>query len=259
MRWSAPWLHSPGAIVPGVNDRGAVLFDFHGTLAQVEAAVTWVREAALACGVTLNPADATALAGRLVAAGRAGGPPPQRVPAHLAEAWADRDLTAEAHRAAYTGLAAQVECAIDGLPEALYERVRRADGWSAYADAAPTLAALRDAGMPVAVVSNIGFDLRPICRAFGWADLISAYVLSYEVGHRKPDPAIFEHACAVLGVRPEAALMVGDTAADTAAARIGCRTQLVPAAAPGTTNNLAAVLNILGWPRAGGRAVSSMP
>jgi HAD superfamily hydrolase (TIGR01509 family) len=226
-----------------VLDR-AVLFDFHGTLAQVEDSVTWVEKAAAARGVTLERDHATALADRLVEAGRAGGPPPHRVPPYLAQAWADRDLTAEAHRAAYTGLAALVECEIDGLPEALYDRIRRPEGWTAYADTAPTLAALREAGVPVAVVSNIGFDLRPICRALGLHDLITAYVLSYEIGVCKPDPAIFEHACATLGVPPEATLMVGDTAADAAAAQIGCRTHLVPAAGPGSTNNLTEVLHL---------------
>jgi hypothetical protein len=62
----------------------AVLFDFHGTLAQVEDPVDWVLAAATACGATLDPARATGLADRLVAAGRAGGPLPARVPPHLA-------------------------------------------------------------------------------------------------------------------------------------------------------------------------------
>ncbi len=50
--------------------------------------------------------------------------------------------------------------------------------------------------MPVAVVSNIGFDLRPLCAALGFAELVDAFVLSYEVGRCKPDPAIFLQACA---------------------------------------------------------------
>ena len=78
-----------------------------------------------ACGTTLDRGRATALADRLVTAGRAGGPRPDRVPPHLAEVWADRDLTAHAHRAAYTGLAATVAAGIDGLAEALYERLLR--------------------------------------------------------------------------------------------------------------------------------------
>ncbi|MBQ1070885.1 haloacid dehalogenase, partial [Micromonospora sp. D75] len=83
----------------------AVLFDFHGTLAQVEEPLTWVLAAASACGVELDRIRATSLADRLLTAGRAGGPLPARVPPRLAELWGDRDLYPQAHRGAYTGLA----------------------------------------------------------------------------------------------------------------------------------------------------------
>ena len=234
----------------GVPDQAeppaAVLFDFHGTLAQVEDAITWVTEAAAACGTELDRARATALADRLVTVGRAGGPLPHRVPPHLAEVWADRDLAAHAHRAAYTGLAGLVDCGIDGLPEALYERILRPEGWLAYLDTLPTLKVLHDASVPVALVSNIGFDVRPITEALGVHDMVGAYVLSYEVGRCKPDPAIFEYACAALRVPPERVLMVGDTPADAAAVRAGCRAYLVPAGDPGAVNGLGAVLSLLG-------------
>jgi HAD superfamily hydrolase (TIGR01509 family) len=224
----------------------AVLFDFHGTLAQVEDAVEWVLAAALACGATLERARATVLADRLVTVGRAGGPVPTRVPPHLAEVFADRDLYADAHRAAYTGLAATVGVGVDGIEEALYERLLRPDGWVLYTDTAATLMALREASVPVAVVSNIGFDIRPLFEAWGLAELIDAYVLSYEVGRTKPDPAIFLRACGALGVEPERTLMVGDTPADAGAVRAGCAALVLPAAEPGHANGLAAVLDLAG-------------
>ncbi len=147
----------------------AVLFDFQGTLAQVEDPVDWVIAAAAACGAELDRAKATALADRLVTAGRAGGPPPHRVPPHLAEVWADRDL---------------------------YE-------WLPYADTEPTLRTLHDAGIKVGVVSNIGFDIRPHFAAWSLGGLIDAFVLSYEVGRCKPDPAFFLRACGMVGSEPE--------------------------------------------------------
>ena len=122
------------------------------------------------------------LADRLVTAGGPAGRCPSRVPPHLIEVWAERDLYAHAHRAAYTGLAATVATDVDGLPDALYERVLTPDGWLAYADAAPTLAALRAAGVRTAVVRNIGFDIRPLLDAMGLADMFDAYVLSFEIG-----------------------------------------------------------------------------
>lgn len=227
-----------------------MLFDFHGTLMQVEDSVTWVVAAAAACGTDLDRVRATALADRLVTAGRAGGPLPHRVPPHLAEVWADRDLSGYAHRDAYTGLARTVDPCIDGLPDefydALYDRLLVPEGWLAYADTVDTLRALHEAAVPVAVVSNIGFDIRPIVAAHGFHDLIDAYVLSCEIGRCKPDRAIFEYACAALGVPPEKALMVGDTTADAAAIRAGCRAYLVPTAEAGAANGLGAVLNLTG-------------
>lgn len=222
----------------------AVLFDFHGTLAQVEDAVDWVLAAAAACGATLERARATGLADRLVTAGRAGGPLPARIPPHLAEVWAERDLYEYAHRAAYTGLAATVPAGVDGLADALYERGITAEGWAPFADTAPTLWALHAAGVRVAVVSNIGYDIRPIFQSWGLACLVDAWVLSYEVGRCKPDPGIFLAACAALGVEPEHALMVGDTPADAGAVAAGCATLVLPAGRPGAVNGLGTVLTL---------------
>ncbi len=221
-----------------------MLFDFHGTLAQVEDPVQWVLAAAAECGEQLDRARATVLADRLVTAGRAGGPLPYRVPPHLAEVWAERDLYEHAHRAAYTGLAATVDSGVDGLPDALYERLLRPEGWSAYGEARETLIALAQAGVPVAVVSNVGFDIRPLTQALGLDGAISAYVLSYEVGRTKPDPGIFLEACRALRVSPEDVLMVGDSPADAAAVAAGCRAYLVPTAPPGAANGVSAVLQL---------------
>jgi HAD superfamily hydrolase (TIGR01509 family) len=222
----------------------AVLFDFHGTLAQVEDSREWVLAAAAACGVELDPVRATALADRLLTAGRAGGPLPARVPPRLTELWADRDLYEHAHRGAYTGLAETVDAGIDGFADALYERVLVPEGWVPYPDTEAVLKALRQAGVKVAVVSNIGFDIRPLFAAWGLDGLVDAYALSYEVGRCKPDPGIFWRACGMLGVDPERALMVGDTAADAGAVRAGCAVLVLPCADAGHPNGLGAVLDL---------------
>lgn len=222
----------------------AVLFDFHGTLAQVEDPLAWVVAAAAACGAELDRGTATILADRLLTAGRAGGPMPNRVPPHLAEHWADRDLYAHSHRAAYTGLAATVQTDVAGLADALYERLLHPDGWLPYPDTEPTLRKLHEAGVKVAVVSNIAFDIRPLFAAWGLDGLIDAWALSFEIGRIKPDPAIFYRACGLLGVDPERALMVGDTPADAGAVKAGCAAFIVPAADPGKPNGLSAVLSL---------------
>ena len=222
----------------------AVLFDFHGTIAQVEPELDWVLAAAAACGVTVDPARATALADQLITAGRAGGPLPAKVPLHLAEAWADRDLSGSAHRAAYSGLAATIDSEIPGLADALYDRLLQASGWQVYEDVAPTMKALVEAGIGVAVVSNIGFDIRTICDDLGFGSYVGGWALSFEVGRCKPDPEIFRHACDALGVAPQRALMVGDTPADAGAVKAGCRALILPESPVGATHGLGAVLSL---------------
>ena len=50
------------------------------------------------------------------------------------------------------------------------------------------------------MVSNIAFDLRPAFEAIGVPTDVDEFVLSFEVGAVKPDPAIFETALSRLGV-----------------------------------------------------------
>jgi HAD superfamily hydrolase (TIGR01509 family) len=238
-------VHHDGPPRPAPQRPSAVLFDFHGTLAQVEDAVQWVLGAAATCGRELDRAAATVLADRLVTAGRAGGPKPTRVPPHLAEVYADRDLYEHTFRAAYTGLLETVPTDIDGLADALFDRVLSPEGWVAYERTVAVLAELRARDVPVAVISNIGFDIRPVTEALGFHKYVDGYVLSYELGRIKPDPAVFRVGCDLLGAEPERVLMVGDTPADAGAIAIGCRAYVLPTAPPGTDNGLADVLPLI--------------
>ena len=91
------------------------------------------------------------------------------------------------------------------------------------------LETLRDRGLKVGLVSN-AFDppalLHRDLEQLGVAERLDVAVFSSEVGRRKPDPAIFERALAVLGVAPGRTLFVGDTlATDVAgAAALGMHT-----------------------------------
>ncbi|MFF4403884.1 HAD family hydrolase [Streptomyces sp. NPDC001262] len=206
-----------------------VLFDFSGTLFRIESAESWLRAALDRTGIPLDEGALQALARRLAEAGaQPGGQLPRSVPAHLATAWAQRDARAEQHRAAYTGVARGVPVPDDRLYDALYARHMDPAAWVPYPDAAEVLAALRRRGVRIAVVSNIGWDLRPVFRAHGLDELVDAYVLSYEHGVQKPDPRLFEAACAALHLPPAEALMVGDDPrADAGAADVGCAVHLV--------------------------------
>ncbi|MFJ7271138.1 HAD family hydrolase [Streptomyces sp. NPDC099050] len=206
-----------------------VMFDFSGTLFRVEPTEDWLRAVVSGAGIDLPEAELTALAARLEAAGALpGGASPQRLPDRLEPLWRERDLSPERHRAAYTALAREVPLPSPALADALYERHWTPEAWRPYPDTAATLAALHERGVPVAIVSNIGWDLRPVFRAHGVDRFVDAYVLSFEHGVQKPDPRLFRVACEALGAAPADVLMVGDDAvADAGAAALGCPVRLV--------------------------------
>ncbi|GAA3243672.1 HAD-IA family hydrolase [Streptomyces thermocoprophilus] len=181
----------------------AVLFDFSGTLFRIESTESWLRAVLDEAAITLPEPELAAKARELAVTGaQPGGPYPQRVPDELAEVWRTRDRSAELHRAAYTGLSRQVELPDPALHDALYDRHRKPAAWAPYPDAAEVLAALRERGVRVGVVSNIGWDLRPVFREHGLDAYVDTYVLSYEHGVQKPDPRLFEVACSALGSAP---------------------------------------------------------
>jgi len=92
-------------------------------------------------------------------------------------------------------------------------------------DAYATLRAVRDLGIPCAVITNTPTDLARDILA--WAGLIGTVDLT--VGAQegllsKPEPDLILHACKVLQRLPENAWMIGDSRFDLqAAAAAGCR------------------------------------
>jgi HAD superfamily hydrolase (TIGR01509 family) len=111
--------------------------------------------------------------------------------------------------------------------DALYETML--DPWHAYADTVPTLQAIRALGVSIAVLSNIGVQVDHVLERSGITAHIDARVLSYEVGHVKPDPEIFAAALEVLNLPADRVLMVGDSPKDdVGAAALGIRTLILP-------------------------------
>ncbi len=95
-------------------------------------------------------------------------------------------------------------------------------GWHPFAETIEVLETLGTCGIPVGVVSDIGWDVRPVFRHFGVERFVSVWVLSYEHGTEKPDPLLFERGCQGLGSLPKETLMVGDSVEkDAGAARAG--------------------------------------
>jgi HAD superfamily hydrolase (TIGR01509 family) len=98
---------------------------------------------------------------------------------------------------------------------ALMERALAAEaafdeGVVLYDDALPTIAALRARGARLALVSNCSHTTRGIVDRLGFEDLFDVVVLSFELGVRKPDAAIYEAALEGVGAQPADALFVDD-------------------------------------------------
>lgn len=197
-----------------------VLFDFSGTLFRLEIGESWLPEAADAERAQHLMQVMTAPVG-----------PSTHLPVHMADDWQRRDLDPAVHRRVYTESLRRAGLPHD-LAEAGYERMLDTTSWAVYPDVRPALERLHDVGIPVAVVSNIAWDIRPIFERAGVAGLVAEYVLSFQEGSIKPEEKLFRIACDRLGVDPGDALMIGDSAeADGGAAAIGCAVEIVPALA----------------------------
>jgi HAD superfamily hydrolase (TIGR01549 family) len=223
----------------------AVLFDFRGTLFNVEDDPTWVRNAALSIGRALTDEEVTETCRRLdeTLAARP----------DLAEGLERCDTSLDVHRGA---LLAWFEAT--GLDRELAHAIwaRDSDDPAAnypYPDTEPVMRALHESGTRVAVVSDIHYDIRDHFVRHQLDAFVDAYVLSYRHGIQKPDAEMFIRALEAVDVPPERALMVGDRAShDGGAAECGIASYIFPGPFQGGTRaprGLDAVLRLVGVPK----------
>jgi HAD superfamily hydrolase (TIGR01549 family) len=166
--------------------------------------------------------------------------------ARITDPQSSRDLSFEAHSRVFHELIAAGPGVDRDLADALYDVML--DTWHAYDDTIPTLRSLREAGVRTCLLSNAGVPIRTVLDRDGITPWIDAVVLSYEVGHVKPDLRIFEAALAALDLPATSVLMVGDNANDDGGGvAIGLRTLILPRT-PGRVHGLAAVTALVeGW------------
>jgi len=219
----------------------AVLFDFHSTLVDQGDPHAWLELAWRHAGHSGSARDSLGAegAGELAAW-------VNRIWEHVLEVdpGNERDLPPARHREVYDTLMERVPGVDDALASALYEVML--ETWVPYDDAVPVLRALKARGLKLALISNIGVDVRGVLTRGGMGDLFDAVILSFEVGAVKPHRPIFERALGALGVPASRALMVGDNAHDDAgAARLGIRTLLLPRT-HGVEHGLELVLRLVG-------------
>lgn len=183
-----------------------VLFDFSGTLFHFEPDVDG------------QPLDRAQLIETLTS------PITPNLPSELLEAWDRRDLDPEVHRMVYLAALTSAHPGVSAdILELAYEMVPSPASWMPYPDTISALRGLRERGIPVAVVSNIPWDVRGVFERFEAIELVDEFVLSYVEGVMKPDPKIFLTACQRIGVPPEQTLMIGDSEdADGGATAVGC-------------------------------------
>ena len=77
-------------------------------------------------------------------------------------------------------------------------------------DVIPALAALRDGGLKLTVVSNANGRLGALLERLSLATSFDCVLDSHDEGVEKPDPRIFEIALARSGAAPESTIHVGD-------------------------------------------------
>lgn len=196
----------------------AVVFDWRGTLVTTLGEETWVRTALRSLGRDSRAETVAQVRSAIVDAdghsGRLDAP--------------DIDADRDRHRDAYYAVFG--DAGIDGeLADALYT-VESDPSHNRFAtDVAATVAGLAERGCKICVLSDIHFDIRPAFAAQGLEPLIDSFVLSYEQGVQKPDPAIFRAALEQLGTGAEETLMLGDRPShDGAAVSVGMPVLLVP-------------------------------
>ena len=201
----------------------AVVFDWGGTLSEF---------------VTVELVDAWRLVARHIDPARE-----EEITARLAQVEAELWATTASHQRSGTladlVAGATATLGID-VGEALLEEaaVRHLDAWTPHIrhdpDAAPTLAALRERGLRIGLLSNTHWP-----RAFherflerdGLVDLIDVRLYTSEMPFQKPHPSAFRAALDELAVaEPAEAVFVGDRPWDdiTGAQGVGMRAVLRP-------------------------------
>ena len=184
----------------GGEEPRVILLDALGTLVALEPPAPLLRsELARRFGLEVSEREA----GRAIAAEIA------YYRAHLDEGRDVASLEALRRRCAE---ALRAALPADGLElDAVVEVLLASLRFTPFADVRPALVAARERGQRLVVVSNWDASLHGVLRALELEPLLDGILTSAEAGARKPAPAIFDQALALVGAEPEQAIHVGDS------------------------------------------------
>lgn len=142
----------------------------------------------------------------------------------------DRERLAALRRRCARVVADELGDAVAALAEQdVHDALLEALRFRPFPEVGEVLAALRDAGARLVVVSNWDISLHDVLACTGLHELVDGTLTSAEVGAAKPDPQLLRRGLALAGEVPaQRALMVGDGPQDVEAARrAGCDVVLV--------------------------------
>ncbi|MGE5333531.1 MAG: HAD family hydrolase [Nitrososphaerota archaeon] len=89
-------------------------------------------------------------------------------------------------------------------------------------DALSTLAALRQQGYALGLISDCSSEVPLLWQDSAFADVFDTAIFSCSVGVKKPHPAIYQSACERLGVAPERCLYIGDGSSNELSGALRC-------------------------------------
>jgi FMN phosphatase YigB (HAD superfamily) len=212
----------------------SVLFDVHSTLVDQGSSADWLQRALAQAPTDLDDiktGELESFLDRIWENGR------------VLDPQSSRDLSPEAHTRVFFELLAQGPSLPPELAQALYDVML--DTWHAYDDAVPTLSALKELGIKIGLLSNVGVSIHHVLEREGLTQFADGIVLSYEIGVVKPNLAMFEASLESIGSTPAETLMVGDSGHDdVGGTALGMRTLVLPRTR-GQIHGLAVVVGLV--------------
>jgi putative hydrolase of the HAD superfamily len=126
--------------------------------------------------------------------------------------WTSEEATSQVWFGMYSLLCRRlgIEDQAEDLAMAVYGEFGRFERWRPFDDVVPAFGRLRAQGIRIGIISNWDNRLEGLLDGLGLAGMIDTVVCSAAEGLHKPDPRIFELACARVAVEPSRCAHVGD-------------------------------------------------